>query len=101
MTTRKEAFSIASGSVSIHRHSATSYVIYGPYDPLKPSGATTSANRGSYISALRYASGWKAYIACRQLGVSDDVAQEVDFEVRESDVALPWRNMVIKALAGV
>lgn len=98
--TRTEAFSIASGSVSIHRHSATSYVIYGPYDPIKPNGASTSANRGSYRDALRYAAGWKAYVACRLLGLSEEVALEVDLETRESSNSMPWREMVRKALGG-
>lgn len=97
--TRAEAFSTASGSVTIHRHSTTSYVIYGPYDPQKPDGTTTSANRGSRSDAVRYASGWKAYVACRLLGLSDEAALEVDLEIREGDLAMPWRDMVRNALA--
>lgn len=97
--TRTEAFAAAAGSVSIVRHSATSYAIYGPFDPMKPEGATTSAQRGSFRDAQRYASGWKAYVACRLLDVANEAAIEVDNEIRESRDTLAWREMVRKTVA--
>lgn len=98
--TRAEAFSTASGSVRVVRQSATSYIIYGPHDAMKPNGATTSANRTSYRDANRFASGWKAFIACRLLGMSVSDASEVDVAIWMTSDALPWRQEVRQALAG-
>jgi hypothetical protein len=94
MTSLKSAMRIASGAVSIHRQSSTSYTIITPYDSASIGGPSASGNACSYRSALVYAGRAKADVALAHLGYSEGARSDFD-EGFYQDHSTGWRDAVL------